>query len=199
MTITNQESPAGTGAASDQQRIVQAAIGVFVRDGFPESTLDDVVTASGLPGEVVRRYFPTKYELIGAVGAVNKAAATGMLMELMQEKTLPSLDDIVGRVGDFFDGMAVGGGPAGLAPQATGIALYDDILKAIMQDVNAALIDGWTRLAARLVELGRLPRDTDPADVGATLFCLVIGYMSQRLLGNATSDNLRGGLRALLG
>lgn len=199
MTITNQESPAGTAVPSDQQRIVFAAIDVFVRNGFPESGVDDVVEASGLPSETVRRYFPTKYDLIGAVGAVNKAAATGMLKELMLEETLPSLDDIVGRVGDFFDGMAIGGGPAGLAPQATGVALYDETLKAIMQDVNAALVDGWTRLAARLVELGRLPRDTDPADVGATLFCLVIGYMSQRLLGNATSDNLRRGMRALLG
>ena len=198
MTTIKEESPAGTDAARDKQLIVQAAIGVFVENGFAESTIEDVVESSGLPAEAVHRYFPTKYAVIGAIGAVNKAAATGMLKEILREETLPSLDDIVGRVGEFFDGMAVDGGPAGLAPQATGIALYDKDLRAIMQDVNAALLAGWTELAARLVELGRLPDDTDPADVGATLFSLVIGYMSQSLLGNATAGNLRGGLRALL-
>jgi AcrR family transcriptional regulator len=199
MTTLNQQSPTATDAARDKQQIVQTAIGVFVKQGFAESTIDDVVESSGLSAEVVHRYFATKYDIIRVIGGVNKAAATGMLKEVLSQDTLPPLEEIVGRVGEFFDSMAVDDGPAALAPQATGTALYDGDLRAIMQDVNEALLAGWTELAQRLVELGRLPLETDPADVGATLFSLAIGYMSQSLLGNATSDNLRGGVRALLG
>jgi TetR/AcrR family transcriptional regulator, transcriptional repressor of aconitase len=47
---------------------------------------------------------------------------------------------------------------------------------------------------------GRLPADADPAALGATLSCLLPGFVLQRLLvGDVDGRTLRAGFHALAG
>ena len=49
-------------------------------------------------------------------------------------------------------------------------------------------------------DAGRLPADADPQAMGATLVCLLPGFVLQRLLlGDVDAGTLRAGIHALLG
>lgn len=199
MNTTTGDSTVTQSSREIQQQVVDAAIARFLDRGFPDTTMQDIVAKSGLPADVVSGEFPSKYDVLRSLGDLNKAAATGMLKGVLDKETLPSVPEILGSVGEFFEALSVDGGPAGVAPQAMGIALYDPEVNLIMDDVFEALHSGWVDVATRMAAEGRLPRDANPRDVGTALFALVIGFMFQNLLGGVKAAELRGGLAALLG
>jgi AcrR family transcriptional regulator len=182
----------------DQQRIVQAAVGRFIKHGMPETSMRDIVEDSGLPADVVARHFPTKNDIIRALGAVNKAAAAGMLKEMLKEASLPGPDEMLGRSAAFFEAGARNGGPMSIVPQAWGVALYDDEINVLMREVLGELQDLWVELATRMGDEGRLPDGADPQDVGRTFGCLIVGYMVQSLLSDVKPEHLRRALHALI-
>jgi hypothetical protein len=58
----------------------------------------------------------------------------------------------------------------------------------------------WVELAERMRDAGRLPPDADPEALGATLMCLMPGFVMQRLLvGGVDARTLRAGFHALTG
>jgi AcrR family transcriptional regulator len=198
MTTTSQEPTISDETEQNRLRIIGAGVSSFLKRGFPESSMEDIVQESGVEPEVAYGLFPGKYDVLKVLGDLNKMAATGMLKGVMEESPLPPTDEIVARVADFFESMVEAGAPAGIAPQAMGLALYDDGVNVIMQDVAAALRAAWVDLAVRLAEEGRLPEGADPHDVGATFFTLVIGFMTHSLLGGVNAAGLRRGLHILL-
>lgn len=198
MTTISQDSTTTNDTEQNRLRIIGAAISLFMNRGFPESSIEDIVKDSGVEPEVARALFPTKYDVLKVLGDLNKMAATGMLDGVTAESDLPPTDEIVARVADFFESMANSGAPAGIAPQAMGLALYDEQVKVIIDDVFSALRASWDALAVRLKAEGRLPEGTEPEDVGATLFTVALGFMSHSLIGGVDAGSLRRGLHAVL-
>jgi AcrR family transcriptional regulator len=182
----------------ERQLIVQAAVGCFIKNGMAETSMADVVEGSGLPAEEVHRHFPAKNDIIRALGAVNKAAAAGMLKDLLAEKRLPGADEMLGRSASFFSSGAANNGPMSVVPQAWGVALYDDEINVLMRGVLGELQDLWVELARRMAEEGRLPNGADPEDVGRTFGCIIVGYMVQSLLSDVQPEHLRRALHTLL-
>src|SRR5215470_8690782 len=174
----------GTDSKHDQQTIVQAAVSCFIQHGIAETSMQDVVQESGLSSDVVYSHFPAKNDILRVLGAVNKAAAAGMLNEMLEETPLPSADEMLGRSATFFDAGAQNRGPMSVVPQAWGVALYDDEINVIMRGVLGDLQDIWVELATRMADEGRLPDGADPQDVGRTFGCMIIGYMVQSLLSD---------------
>ncbi|WP_447007401.1 TetR/AcrR family transcriptional regulator [Saccharothrix isguenensis] len=182
----------------DRQKIIQAAVTCFIAQGVPVASMEDIVTESGLPGDVVHSHFAGKNDILRALGAMNKAAASGVLREILRETTLPPADEVVNRVAVFFETSVRNGDPVGIAPQAWGVAIYDAEVNAIMREVFTELREVWVELATRMAAEGRLPDGADPEDVGRTFFSIVLGFMLQSLLGDVKADHLRRALRALL-
>ena len=82
--------------------------------------------------------------------------------------------------------------------EALGLSLIDEDLNVIMQDVAANMKQGWTGVAARLGEEGRLREGTNPQDVGATFLALGMGFMLFHMLGGIDVATLRQGLLGLI-
>lgn len=198
MTTISQDSTTANETEQNRLRIIGAAIGAFSKRGFPESSMEDIVRESGVAPEVAYDLFPGKYDVLKVLGDLNKMAATGMLDGVTKESPLPPTDEIVARVADFFESMAESGAPAGIAPQAMGLALYDEEVNVIIQDVFAALRASWDALAVRMAAEGRLPEGTEPEDVGATLLTVALGFMSHSMIGGVNAGSLRRGLHAVL-
>ncbi|MFL6116867.1 MAG: TetR/AcrR family transcriptional regulator [Catenulispora sp.] len=198
MTTTEQAPTASEQTEKYRLRIIGAAINQFLTRGFPESSIEEIITDSGVEPDVARGLFPSKYDVLKVLGDLNKMAATGMLDGVTAEAELPPNDEIIARVADFFESMVASGAPAGIAPQAMGLSLFDQGVNAIMQDVIEGLRASWVRLALRMAAEGRLADDVEPEDVAATFFTLVIGFMTSNMLADVSAGNLRRGLRAVL-
>jgi len=150
MTTTEQDSTTVEQTEKNRLRIIGAGINQFITRGFPESSIEEIVADSGVEPETARGLFPSKYDVLKVLGDLNKMAATGMLDGVTAEDELPSNDEIIARVADFFESMVASGAPAGIAPQAMGLSLFDTGVNAIMQDVIEALRASWVRLAERM-------------------------------------------------
>lgn len=195
MTTTSQSPAISEDAQRDKQLIVQAAIDCFVQQGVSETSMEDIIQKSGLSPEAVLGYFPRKNDVLRVVGAGNKAAAAGMLTQLLQENPVTTPDQMLGRSATFF---TAGGDAMRIVPQAWGVALCDDEINGVMRDVLMSLQDQWVELASRMAAEGQLPDGADPQDVGRTLGCIIIGYMVQSLLSDVTPEHIHRGLGALV-
>lgn len=198
MTTTEQASTTAEQTEKNRLRIIGAGINQFLTRGFPGSSIEEIIADSGVEPDVAKALFPSKYDVLKVLGDLNKMAATGMLDGVTAEDELPPNDEIIARVADFFEGMVASGAPAGIAPQAMGLSLFDEGVNAIMQDVIKALRASWVRLAVRMAAEGRLPEGTEPEDVANTFFTLVIGFMTSNMIADVSAGNLRRGLRAVL-
>jgi AcrR family transcriptional regulator len=195
MTTTSQGPAISADAMRDRQLIVQAAIDCFVQQGVTETSMEDIVQKSGLSSAAVLGYFPRKNDVLRVVGAANKAAAAGMLTQLLQETPVTTPDEMLGRSATFF---SAGGDAMRIVPQAWGVALADEEINGVMRDVLMSLQDQWVELASRMAAEGQLPDGADPEDVGRTLGCIIIGYMVQSMLSDVSPEHIHRGLKALV-
>jgi TetR/AcrR family transcriptional regulator, transcriptional repressor of aconitase len=181
-----------------RQQIVQSAVTCFLAKGIPETSMEEIVAGSGVSPDLAYQYYPRKNDILQTLGVMNKAAASGVLKEILKEEVLPPTDQIISRVAVFFEMSVLNGDPVGVAPQAWGVAIYDSEVADIMADVFAELRDVWVQLATRMVDEGRLPAGTDPGDVGRTFFAIVLGFILQSLLSDGKADQITRGLQVLL-
>lgn len=69
-----------------------------------------------------------------------------------------------------------------------------------MVDLFTGVRSWWTELASRMRDAGRLPADADPEAVGATLLCVMPGFVLQRMLaGDVDASTLTAGFHAFAG
>jgi AcrR family transcriptional regulator len=198
MTTDIHSKPFRQDATQDRQQIIQAAADCFAEHGLGLVSMPDIIEASGLAANEVYRHFAEKNDILRAIGERNKAAANGAFAAILRDRPLPPLDEIVGRVASSFEVMARVGDPVRITPQAWGLSMYDDEIYFIVRETLAVQREAWIRVAARLVDEGRLPEDADPQDVGRTLFSVFLGFMTQNLLGDMTGRHLSRALRAML-
>jgi hypothetical protein len=87
-----------------------------------------------------------------------------------------------------------------VAPQVWAEALHDPVYQAIVAELFTGVRATWTELASRMRDAGRLPEDADPEAVGATIMCVMPGFVLQRMLmGKVDARSLRAGFHALAG
>lgn len=67
-----------------QELILDAAAASFLKPGFPESLMPDIIEAAGVGPEAAYGLFPRKHELIGALCRFNKASGRGMMSDLAE-------------------------------------------------------------------------------------------------------------------
>jgi AcrR family transcriptional regulator len=87
--------------ARSRSRILEAARGIFFRDGFMEANLDDVARDAGVAKGTLYRYFENKAELYVAVLASNGEQFERKLRDAGRDETLSALDRIR-RIARFY-------------------------------------------------------------------------------------------------
>lgn len=185
--------------AARRQQILDAARRCFLRNGFHNTSMQDVIVEAGLSVGAVYRYFRSKNELITSIAEAVISSADEVLAEVTgQDPPLPLVES-VDRVLAFVDTQAGPDGALRIAIQVWAESLRDPALAVFVAEKYSGFRDHFVVLVQRARETGELPPDADPAATGAALFALVPGYFLQRILANGPDRaTYLVGVRALL-
>ncbi|MFI6130429.1 TetR/AcrR family transcriptional regulator [Micromonospora sp. NPDC051141] len=185
--------------AARRQQILDAARRCFLRDGFHQTSMQDVIREAGLSVGAVYRYFPSKNDLITAIAQAVVGTADENFADLSTADPPLPLTGVLERALAFVDGQL---GPDGVLPLALQVwseAQRDPVLAEFVAATYTRLRGHFVTAARRARDAGELPPEADPDAVGAALFGLVPGYFTQRILtGSPDRATYLTGARALL-
>ncbi|WP_328470185.1 TetR/AcrR family transcriptional regulator [Actinoplanes sp. NBC_00393] len=185
--------------AARRQQILDAAARCFVRNGFHQTSMQDVIKEAGLSVGAFYRYFKSKNELITAIAGTKIGQVTSVLDDLLTEDPMPPLTTIIERVLEIVDTNVGEGGPVRIAVQVWGEAVHDAEVGAVVAEIYGRVRGRAVKMAERAKTTGQLPPDADAEGVGAALFGLIQGYILQRILvGETDRQSYVAGVRALL-
>lgn len=186
--------------AAQRRRIVEAAAVLVARKGVPETTMRDVIAASGMSAGAVYHYFPTKAGLLEAIGALVQDRYSAAVQALLDRPETPGPVELVHGLADAVTPRPGEADLSGVGIAVWAQALHDDDAAASTRVVLSTLRERLTEAARRWQDDGHLAADADPGDVGAVLYALMPGFVLQRrVLGDVDADAFRRGLEALLG
>ena len=161
------------------QRLLEAALEVFARDGYRTATIDEVAAAAGVTKGAIYHYFDTKEALLLRVIEHYQALAFGRADDALRDPTLPASARIRLVMRKVFARRDDATSDRLLALLVRGAAHEVPIAhERWLRDEPARL---WT-LVARLVREGQTRGEFRPdadGDVGARV--LVSGLMLQLL------------------
>ncbi|BAL90110.1 putative TetR-family transcriptional regulator [Actinoplanes missouriensis 431] len=185
--------------AARRQQILDAAVRCFVRKGFHQTSMQDVIKEADLSVGAFYRYFKSKNELITAIAGDKISQVTSVLDELLAAEPPPAVPEIIERVLELIDRSVEEDGPVRIAVQVWGEAVHDPEVGALVADVYGRVRSRAVQIAERAQAGGQLHPDADPVGVGVALFGLIQGYILQRiLLGNVDRKQYVNGVRALV-
>jgi AcrR family transcriptional regulator len=182
-----------------REQILDAARACFLRNGFHQTSMQDVIREANLSVGAVYRYFPSKTDLITAIAEQVIEQIAMVFDQILAEEPPPPLVTALERAVDL---VTLNSGPDGVLPlalQIWGEATTDPALASFVDKVYRRIREILVTLARRAIERGDLPPGTDPYEIGVVLFALMPGYALQRILtGGPEPDVFKAGLRALL-
>ncbi|MFF1909728.1 TetR/AcrR family transcriptional regulator [Kitasatospora sp. NPDC058218] len=183
-----------------RRHILTSAWRCFSRDGFHATSMDDVITATGMSSSAVYRYFRSKDDLILAAADESLALVRNLFSGLLEQRPTPSPADVVAAMVAELRDRDPGQGDdlRRIAIQAWGEALRRPELaertRVFYLDVRGSLAE----LAGRWREEGRLGPQADPEAVASVLMSLMPGLLVGRYLVDPVSvDRMVEGLSAL--
>ncbi len=186
--------------AARRQQILTAADTCFRRNGFHNTSMQDVIAEAGLSVGAVYRYFKSKDDLITSIAETVLAGADEIFEGLTAHHPPESLLDTMARALSFVDAQT---GPDGIFPLALQVwaeAQRDQTLADFVAEKYTILRQHFVAVAARAQETGELPPDANVAAIGAVLFGMLPGYALQRTLAaGPDKDTYLQGVKALMG
>jgi AcrR family transcriptional regulator len=182
-----------------RQHILDAARRCFARNGFHETSMQDVFRESGLSAGAVYRYFKSKDDLIQEIAAQAYGRIASVVDGALAQDPFPGIDEILGTLAVAAAELSGPDGPTRIAVTAWEAALHDPDMAVVVGDVLKRFRQSWTKVAWRLHDEGRLEPGVDPEAVGAALFALMPGFLLQQLLlGDVDAAMFRSAVRALM-
>ncbi len=86
-----------------KQQIIEAAIELFAQKGFEGTSIRDLAAKADVNVAMVNYYFGSKEKLFEALVEVKAASARGTLEELLNDKTLSSIEKIDRIIDSYID------------------------------------------------------------------------------------------------
>jgi TetR/AcrR family transcriptional regulator, transcriptional repressor for nem operon len=132
--------PAGKGGAN-RQRIVDAALNLFMERGYAETSIGDVAEAAGLLKGNLAYYFKTKADMLEAVSAARQAELFARLQARLpaQPTPLQAIDAFIQVTQDSAEELARVGCPVGTL--ASQLGKSDPTLQPFASRILEALRD----------------------------------------------------------
>jgi AcrR family transcriptional regulator len=185
--------------AARRRQIIEAARRAFLRDGFHNTSMQDVIAEAGLSVGAVYRYFKSKNDIITEIAEEVVGGAAAMFESLAERDPPLAPIDAYERALEYVDTQIGADGAFRLALPVWAEALRDPALGAFVSRKYAQMRGHFAVLAARAQAAGKLAPDADPEAVGAVLFGLIPGYALQRVLSDGPDRAaFLAGVRALL-
>jgi TetR/AcrR family transcriptional regulator, transcriptional repressor of aconitase len=168
-----------------RQQIMDAARECFTKQGFYNTSMQDIFKASGLSAGAVYRYFPSKHQLVKAIAEDSLEIAMARLP--LTGDGPQSMADIVTVLGGAF---STDGALAGIRPMVMQVwaeAPRDPEMAAIAREV-------LSRLEERIERV--LPPGSPP-EVAWLLTATLQGFLVQSLVfGDLTQEQVAAAARA---
>lgn len=184
--------------AARRQQILDAARLCFLRNGFHQSSMQDVIKEANLSVGAVYRYFPSKNAIITELAGEVIDQIAVVFDDIVRADPPLALTEIMHRATDFVTANTGPDGMLRLALQVWAEAQRDAELGLFVQGVYQRIRDKMIAVAELAQRRGELPADTDPVAIGTVLFALMPGYALQRILIGVEPDVFKAGLRAVL-
>jgi AcrR family transcriptional regulator len=164
----------------DERRahILAAARRCFVRDGFHQTSMQDLVSEAGMSSGAVYRYFPSKDAMIEAIAEQNLDEVTAVLQERLA--TGVSVGEAMASVLEYVGERHAEDDFAAIALLVWSEALRNPALAARLRDATLA--------AAQALNARERPADQHHLPRGAVadlLLCLLPGYLMQLAIRGA--------------
>jgi AcrR family transcriptional regulator len=169
-----------------RDQILSAAKRCFVRNGFHETSMQDVFAEAGMSAGAVYRYFASKGEVIGAIALENMGEVRSVLHALVADPQPRSVGATLAAVLELVRAKAVGDafGPVALL-------VWAEVLRnpELHQEFTASLRQMRADLAEVVTQRqrdGALPATVSADSIAGLLFAVVPGSILQlTLLGDA--------------
>lgn len=184
-----------------RQQILDAARRCFIRRGFHQTTMSDILGEAELSAGAVYGYFRGKDEIIAAIAQTFIDQITGLLEPMAEHDPPPSLPEASERLMGQLEDVAFGpNGFAFIAPQVWAEALHNESIHALLNAKYAKILGAFTQLVRAQQRAGMVRADADPANVAKVILGSSFGYVMQRvLIGNMTRADYWEGLAAITG
>ncbi|HET9171573.1 MAG TPA: TetR/AcrR family transcriptional regulator [Actinospica sp.] len=180
-----------------REQIMDAARRCFLRNGFRETSMQDLFAESGLSSGAFYRYFSGKDELIIAIAQDNFRDVLTTI-RTAAENAEGSLGDALANAIDLVDAKHAENGQGGIAVQVWAEALRNPRLAA---EFTAMLKDVHREIGAivrRNQAAGTLPAQVSADAIASVLLGAVPGYIVQiALLGADAPAGVSDAVRAL--
>jgi AcrR family transcriptional regulator len=186
--------------AQRREQVLAAARTCFIRDGFHQTSIADILAQGDLSTGAVYRYFKSKDEIIVAVAEDVIDRITGLLEPIVTQDPPLRVDEVVRQALNATDEYAFGErGFAALAPQVWAEALRNNALAQIVHRKYGKIHRMIADLVVAEQKIGRVAPDGDPNEIAKVLLGVIMGYIMQRLLiKNVTPDSYSSALAALV-
>ena len=190
-----------TTRAQRRQHILTSAWRCFSRDGFHATSMDDVITATGMSSSAVYRYFRSKEEIIRASAEEGVVRVGEIFATLLDREPCPDPAEtvtlLVAELHRRTDNPDYD--MTRLALQTWAEGLRDPVLHERVRQLYVDTLERIGELAKRWCENGYLPPDADTEAVAATLLSIMFGMIVMyHVVDDVPADALHTGV-ALLG
>ena len=190
-----------TTRAQRRQHIITSAWGCFSRDGFHATSMDDIITATGMSSSAVYRYFRSKEEIIRASAEEGVVKVREIFVALLDHDPCPDPAETLTLVVAELDRRA--DNPdydmTRLALQTWAETLRDPVLHHRVRQLFVDTLEHIAELAQRWCDNGYLPPDADTKAVAASLLSIMHGLIvMHHVVDDVPAHTLRTGV-ALLG
>jgi TetR/AcrR family transcriptional regulator, transcriptional repressor of aconitase len=151
---------------SRRRQIMDAAIACFAREGFHRTTMQDIVTETGLSAGAIYRYFRSKEDIVAAIAAEHHTAEAAALAEAAGSGDVATalrhlVEVSLGRLADPAEQRW-----RRVTVQVWGEALRNDRVMGVVRDGLDEPVAILADLFRRGQRDGVLPQELDP-DGGA--------------------------------
>jgi TetR/AcrR family transcriptional regulator, transcriptional repressor of aconitase len=166
-----------------RRQILDAARECFAKQGFHNTSMQDIFAASGLSAGAVYRYFPSKHALIKAIA---EGALSALTQPMERIQAGPPAQILAGLAEVFTeDGPLTQAAP--IAVQVWAEAFRDPELAAAGRELLGTLAGSIARM---------LPEGTPPEAARAIEAALQGLIIQQAIFGDVTPDFVRAAARA---
>lgn len=183
--------------AARRQHIIDSARAQFARNGFHATSMQDLLSATGLSAGAFYRYFDSKTAIITAIARESMVDVIAALTAAADEGG-ESMGGAVARAIEIVAAKENADDFAALAVQAWGEALRDPGFNALLNETLAPSRDALVKVVRRKQREGKLPVSVKADGLMSVFFSLLPGYLVQRaVIGPQAVAGVPGAIRAL--
>ncbi len=166
-----------------RQQVLEASAACFARNGFHQTSMQDICREAGLSAGAVYRYFRSKDEIIEAMCRAGQQQGVALIRSAQEGE---STDDVLNRLADVFLPMV--GNPTTFFENALFLhrwseGLRNERIRQILQEGLAAIRAPFTEIIRRGQERGEVNPSLDPDAAARALVSLYHGLVIQTALG----------------